>query len=164
MGGFQYWSLHSFFGFGGRKHTGKPCALQLHVEQLEDRVTPSTLDLTTHGAIGTINDALFRQFDAQPTGTGVINSFVRVQSNKGAVQQGYNTDFRKVQFDENTSPQFTRSLSLDAVPIVDIGGIKYRSSCSTSTRRHRRRCCRWTSCASIWATQATCTITTRCTS
>ncbi|MBI3823796.1 MAG: carboxypeptidase regulatory-like domain-containing protein [Planctomycetes bacterium] len=99
------------------------------LEQLEDRWTPSgtpTLDLSAHGAIGSVNDAIFRQFDAQPTGTGVINSFVRIQSNKSAVQQGYNSDHRKVEFDENTSPQFTRSLTLDGVPVVDIGGVKYR--------------------------------------
>jgi hypothetical protein len=89
-------------------------------------MTPAVIDLTTHGAIGSINDALFRQYDAQPTGTGVINSFVRVQSNKGAVQQGFNSDYRKVQFDENTSPQFTRSLTLDSVPKVNIGGVLYR--------------------------------------
>ena len=96
------------------------------VEHLEDRLTPAVLDLTTHGAIGMLNDGIFRQFDAQPTGTGVINSFVRIQSTKGAVQQGYNSDHRPVQFDENTSPQFTRSLSLDSVPIVDIDGVQYR--------------------------------------
>jgi hypothetical protein len=39
---------------------------------------------------------------------------------------GYNSDYRKVQFDENTSPQFTRSLALADVPVVDIGGIDYR--------------------------------------
>jgi hypothetical protein len=42
------------------------------------------------------------------------------------VQQGYNSDHRPVQFDENTSPQFTRSLTLAGVPIVDIGGVQYR--------------------------------------
>jgi hypothetical protein len=113
-------------------HRAKKKTVAFHqprVELLEDRLTPSgtaTVDLTTHGAIGTVNDAIFRQFDAQPTGTGVINSFVRLQSNKSAVQQGYNSDHRSVQFDENTSPQFTRSLSVDAVPTVDIGGVKYR--------------------------------------
>ncbi len=102
---------------------------RLLVEQLEDRVTPSatpTLDLSTRGSIGEINDAIFRQVDPQPTGTGVIDSFVRIQSIKGAVQQGYNTDFRKVQFDENTSPQFTRSLTLSSIPVVTVGGVQYR--------------------------------------
>lgn len=122
----SFWnSLRSLFDHQRAAKTPKKSS-HLQVELLEDRTTPSTLDLTSHGAIGSINDAIFRQFDAQPTGTGVINSFVRLQSNKGAVQQGYNTDHRSVQFDENTSPQFTRSLALSAVPTTDIGGIKYR--------------------------------------
>jgi hypothetical protein len=111
----------------GRQRQAASARPQL--EQLEDRTTPSTLptlDLTTPGAIGSINDAIFRQYSPQPTGTGVIDSFVRIQSIKGAVQQGYNSDYRKVQFDENTSPQFTRSLALADVPVVDIGGIDYR--------------------------------------
>ena len=111
---------------GRRPTKSAPTGARPQVEQLEDRVTPSTLDLTTHGAYGSINSAVFRQFDAQPTGTGVINSFVRIQATKGAEQQGYNSDFRKVQFDENTSPQFTRSLTLDSVPTVISGGVKFR--------------------------------------
>jgi hypothetical protein len=107
------------------------------VEMLENRLVPSstpTVDLSSHGAMGSVADAndptnvaLFRQTDAQPTGTGVINSFVRVQG-KGnqAITQGYNTDQRPVEFDENTSPQFTRLLKLSDVPEVDIGGVKYR--------------------------------------
>lgn len=96
------------------------------VEELEDRRTPSTVDLTALGAIGSVNNAIFRQFSPQPTGSGVINSFVRIQSTKGAIQQGYNSDYRPVQFDENTSPQFTRGLALADVPVVDIGGVDYR--------------------------------------
>jgi len=104
----------------------------LEMETLEDRVVPSAsapdVDLSAHGSIGAVNGAIFRQFDAQPTGTGVIDSFVRLQSPnaKVAVQQGYNTDGRPLQFDENKSPVFTRSLQLGAVPEVDIGGVKYR--------------------------------------
>src|SRR4051812_2312785 len=98
------------------------------IEHLEDRSVPAVVDLTHHGAIDSANGAIFRQYDAQPTGTGVINSFVRIQTPnaKSTVQQGYNTDHRPVQFDENPSPQFTRLLRLDDVPEVDIGGVKYR--------------------------------------
>lgn len=85
-------------------------------------------DLTSAGAscgpsIFT-NAAIFQQVSPQPTGSGVIDSFVRVQAN--GIEQGYNTDFRPVQFDENTSPIFTRSLLLSSVPIVNVGGINYR--------------------------------------
>src|SRR4051812_16999352 len=69
----------------GQARAAKPaaCPARVRVEQLEDRLVPSgtpTVDLTTHGAAGAANGALFRQFDAQPTGTGVINSFVRLQA------------------------------------------------------------------------------------
>jgi hypothetical protein len=106
--------------------------LPVAIELLEDRVTPSvtapTVDLSTHAAIGEINGALFQQADAQPTGSGVIHSFVRLQAQgaKQTAQQGYNTDARPVQFDENTSPTFTRALRLGDVPTIDIGGVTYR--------------------------------------
>jgi len=80
-------------------------------------------DLTSGGTV-TINGALYTTTDNQSTGTGVIQSFVRVQNN--GTEQGYNSDARPLQFDENTSPTFTRSLLLSAVPIVTIGGLQYR--------------------------------------
>jgi hypothetical protein len=83
------------------------------------------LDLTTRGAEGVVHDALFRQTDAQPTGTGVIRSFVRLQTN-AAAEQGYNTEARPLQFDENKSPQFTRSLRVGEVPLVSADGVLYR--------------------------------------
>ena len=42
----------------------------------------TTLDLTTEGSSGTINGALFQQTDPIPTGTGFIDSFVRMQTNQ----------------------------------------------------------------------------------
>jgi len=84
----------------------------------------ATLDLTSEGSSGFINGAWFVQADPQPTGTGYIRSFVRLQTNT-AIEQGYNTDGRKLQFDENNSPQFTRSLSLAEVPVVTFESIAY---------------------------------------
>src|SRR4051794_17826244 len=103
---------------------------RFELEQLEDRLVPSgtpAVDLTTRGALGFANDAIFRQYDAQPTGTGVINSFVRLQAQgaKTVVEQGINTD-GPLQFDENKSRQFTHSLRLGGVPEVNVGGVKYR--------------------------------------
>jgi hypothetical protein len=94
---------------------------------------PYTLDLTKSGSSGFINNALFEQVsDSNAAGTGKINSFLRIHAlgNEGS-EQGYNTDYRgqggqKLQFDENQSPQFTRSLKLSDVPIVTKDGIKYR--------------------------------------
>ncbi len=82
--------------------------------------------------------AIFAQINVQPTGTGVIQSFLRLQNTP--TEQGYNTDARdynnggnytgvggvKTQFDEKSDPNFTRSIQLSAVPIVKIGNINYR--------------------------------------
>jgi len=85
----------------------------------------TTLDLTTAGSSGFIDAAFFQQIDPQATGSGVIDPFVRISANTD-VEQGYNTSFRPLEFDENTSPTFTHDLSLSAVPVVNIGGTNYR--------------------------------------
>jgi len=85
-----------------------------------------TLDLTTAGASGTINGALFWEGSVHPAGSGVIKPFVRIDGNNSKIEQGYNTDARPVQFDEKTDPNFTRSLLLSEIPIVMIGGTNYR--------------------------------------
>jgi hypothetical protein len=104
-----------------RKHL----RVALNLETCDNRLVPSTtIDLTTRGSEGVANSAIFQQCDPQPTGTGVIQSFVRVQNN--GVEQGYNTDARPLQLDENNSPQFTRSLTLGAVPIVTLNNVRYR--------------------------------------
>src|SRR2546423_4608029 len=82
------------------------------------------VDLTTAGSSGTVNGALFQQTDPQPTGSGVIDSFVRVSTNAD-IEQGYNTDGRPTAYDENSSPTFTHSLLLSTIPIATIGGINY---------------------------------------
>jgi hypothetical protein len=88
----------------------------------------ATLDLTARGSSGDVNGALFFQADPQPTGSGAIRSFLRVQgaSAHEVVQQGFNTDARPLQFNENKSPTFTRSLTLGSVPRVNLGGTFYR--------------------------------------
>lgn len=98
-------------------------------DALEARDVPSAtpLDLTQRGSHGAVNGGLFYQYDARPTGTGVIDSFLRVQAlgNK-TVEQGYNTDARPLQFDENKSPQFTRSVKVADLPLVSVEGGLYR--------------------------------------
>lgn len=83
-----------------------------------------TLDLTTAGSSGTIGPAIFEQYSPQPTGTGKIRSFVRISTNQ-LMEQGYNTDARPLEFDENNSPQFTRSLPLSDIPVFNICGTDY---------------------------------------
>jgi len=83
-----------------------------------------TLDLATQD-FGKIGDAYFMRVYLQSTGTGVIDPFVRLSTNQ-PISQGYNTSARPLEFDENNSPQFTRTLSLSEVPVFNIGGIDYR--------------------------------------
>jgi hypothetical protein len=84
------------------------------------------LNLTTQGSSGYVNNAFFQQIsNNEAAGTGVIKSFVRLDSNN-STEQGYNTDYRSVQFDEKSDSNFTRSLLLKDVPIVKISGIDYR--------------------------------------
>ncbi len=80
------------------------------------------VDLTTAGSRGTINGAIFQQFSPQPTGTGVLNTFLRIQGD--TAEEGYNTDFGISQFVQTTDP--TRSLLLSEVPQVTLNGVLYR--------------------------------------
>jgi len=102
----------------------------LSLESLEDRIAPAVveLDLVTRGSMVTANNAIFKQADPQPTGTGVINSFVRIQAQGSSqtVEQGYNTNARPVQFDEKANTNFDRAIHLSEVPQVAIDGKPYR--------------------------------------
>jgi hypothetical protein len=105
----------------------RKCRLQL--ETLDERVVPSAanVDLSTAGASGMVNGAIFQQGDVQPAGSGVIQSFVRIHGLGGAAaEQGYNTDARPLQFNENKSPTFTRSIRLSDIPLVNVNGVNYR--------------------------------------
>lgn len=84
------------------------------------------LDLTTAASSGFVNGGFFQQtnFDQNATGSGVIDSFVRIQRN--GTEQGYNTDGRPVPFDENNSAVFTHSITLGSVPVVTLNSIAYR--------------------------------------
>jgi hypothetical protein len=106
-------------------------ARTLNFEPLDERIVPAATvyNLTSAGATAALpSGAIVKQTDAQPTGTGFIQSFVRVQSaaNGGKIEQGFNTDNRPLQFDENKSPVFTRSLHASDVPTVLVDGTPYR--------------------------------------
>lgn len=82
------------------------------------------LDLTTHDASGYIGGAYFLQTDGQSTGSGVIDSFVRLNTNHD-VSEGYNTTANGV-FDTGSSDTFDHELLLADIPVVVFGGIRYR--------------------------------------
>ena len=73
---------------------------------------------------GAFPDAYMLQgHTASSSGTGLIDPFVRFQ--KSGTEIGYNTDFRPVEYDENTDGNFTDSLPLSDVPIsngLDLDG------------------------------------------
>lgn len=85
-----------------------------------------TLDLSTAGASGSINGAYYVQTDPQPTGTGYIDSFVRIGPVNANIVSGYNTDYRPVQFDEKTNHTYTHSITISDIPTVTLSGTTYR--------------------------------------
>ena len=77
-----------------------------------------------NGNSGTINGAQFDWTPAQPTGTGYIQPFVRVQAN--GVEQGYNTSGAPVPFDDKVGP-WTHDVTfadLQATTVI-VGNISY---------------------------------------
>jgi len=62
-------------------------------------------------------DVLFMVDTSHPTGTGFIDSFLRVQQKY--FEQGYNLSDRPVQFDEKTDPNFTRDLTYSEAAVVN---------------------------------------------
>jgi hypothetical protein len=79
-----------------------------------------TIDLTPGpGSSGTVNGALFEFDKEQPAGTGVLNSFLRIQ--KTPTEQGYNTSNSDFPFDEvPPAGGFTRDLQFGE--LQQIGG------------------------------------------
>lgn len=85
-------------------------------------------DLTTNGATCgpsiLTNLAIFGEVSPQPTGTGYIDPFLRLQEN--GQEEGYNTSARPFQLDQKEPINYTHDLLLSAVPVKTIDGIDYR--------------------------------------
>ena len=64
--------------------------------------TQATIVDLINGNSGTINGAQFDWTPEQPTGTGFIRPFLRVQAN--GIEQGYNTSGAPVPFDDKVGP------------------------------------------------------------
>ena len=85
------------------------------------------LDLTTIGSSGTINGALFSSPPSIVSGTGLIDSFVRIQHS--GTEQGYNVDVANqaaFEYDEKYGT-WTHSLQLSEIQdnICDVSGTSY---------------------------------------
>ena len=85
------------------------------------------VDLIT-GSSGSANGTLYLRDDAQPTGTGVFQPFLRVQGNGNeATEEGYNANFgpkSEVPFDEKVGT-WTHSLLFSDLHKTTIDGFEY---------------------------------------
>src|SRR5262245_20832266 len=79
------------------------------------------LDFTSGGS-GAINGALLQTTDQQPTGTGVIDPFLRLQHNN--VEQGYNTSGSPLPFDDSAGI-WTHDMRVADVRGITIEGVAY---------------------------------------
>lgn len=80
------------------------------------------IDMTTRNATVHYGDAIFQQISPQSTGTGVIDSFVRIQNT--GTESGYNTD-GTLQYNTKAG-SFTHSIQVGDAPVVNINGTDYR--------------------------------------
>jgi hypothetical protein len=81
-----------------------------------------TVNLAT-GNEGSINGALFKWTAQQPTGTGYIDPFVRIQ--KKGQEEGYNTSGRPFPFDEKEPLNYTHDVQMNQLSPVTINGVEY---------------------------------------
>lgn len=81
------------------------------------------IDLTKAGSFGVANGGIYVQTDPQPTGTGNLDPFVRIQMT--GTERGYNTDARPVEFDTKDQNQWTHSLNLSSLTPETINGTSY---------------------------------------
>lgn len=94
------------------------------------RAWASGCNLYASSSTCAFNGGVYNVVGPHPTGTGVIDSFLRVQQ-KGA-EEGFNTSARPMMCDgrvcdDKTDPNFTRDLLSSSVPIVTINGTQYRA-------------------------------------
>lgn len=80
------------------------------------------IDLTS--AIGDsdmINGATYTTVDAQPTGTGYIDSFVRVRDASSSTVQGYNTTVEKT-YQNDGAENFNHEITVGEIGFLDLNG------------------------------------------
>ncbi len=105
------------------------CGVLVAIAVFGSRAYASGCNLYTSTSSCTFNNGVFDVVGPHPTGTGVIDSFLRVQQ-KGA-EEGFNTGARPMACDgrtcdDKTDPNFTRNLLSSDVPVVTLNGKNYR--------------------------------------
>ena len=104
---------------------------RLSLESLNDRIVPATLNLTTAGATGALNGAIFTQLAPNANGSDPTHTFLTLQERTllGSLltpEEGYNTNARPHQLDAIGGADETRALQLDEAPVIMQGGVAYR--------------------------------------
>ena len=84
---------------------------------LASLASAKSVNLTLVDSHDDVNGAHFFWTSAHPTGSGVIQSFLRIGSNEEVIE-GYNTDAKTYQFDEKGGG-FTHSLRISDIPQVN---------------------------------------------
>ena len=115
---------------GGGVSSGRADAATLDCSVTPGVCTGAVSSVTVGGVnLYLFEGAYWTTSDLQSTGTGVIDSFVRLQGGGGAeaeaITQGMNTSARPLTQDENTSPTFTHDLQGLNIPVVTISGNQY---------------------------------------
>jgi len=89
-----------------------------------------TCDLSTApstcGPSADTNFAIYRTVDTQPTGTGVIDPFLRSNTNQNQISMYNTATANSAPFNSQADNSFTKDLLLANVPIVTINGVAYR--------------------------------------
>jgi hypothetical protein len=83
-------------------------------------------DLTSVGDVKMINDAYYLQWDGQPTGTGVFNTFVEIGQPGGNVdvEDAYNTTVNNV-LDNGSADQHNYSITLGDLSYTTYNSVDY---------------------------------------
>src|SRR4029077_10143383 len=105
------------------KRTFAPATVLLAAAFLSAAAQAAFVDLTGNNNSGTINNGIFTFADQQPTGTGVIDPFLRVQNSP--TEQGYNTS-GGTPFDDKAGP-WTHNIQISDLrnSIQNINGSQY---------------------------------------
>ena len=105
------------------------CGVFVALLVFSNKAWASGCDLYATNSVCTFNGAIYDVAGPHPTGSGVIQSFLRIQQN--GAEEGFNTNARPMTCDgrtcdDKTDLTFTHNLLSSAVPIVNINGTNYR--------------------------------------
>lgn len=110
---------------------------RLSLESLDQRIVPAVVNLSSVGASGSANGAIFQQRSAG-TDDDTAHTFLKIKESSllGTLltaEEGYNTNARPLQLD-TVGGSATRALKLSEVPVVTINGKEYREFLLTTNQ------------------------------